>query len=77
MALTLSLLALALFGLAAGLAMLARPERVAAATGNSFWLRSARRRALFRYGGGGGFLALGGLALLDLLSDSLSILPGD
>ena len=77
MTLTLSLLAIALFGLAAGLALLARPEGVAEATGNRFWLRSPARRAFFRCGAGAGFLALGVLALLDLLSDSISILPGD
>ena len=77
MTLNLSLLAIALFGLAGGLALLARPERVAEVTGNRFWLRSPRRRAFFRYGAGAGFLLLGALALLDLLSESISILPGD
>ena len=75
--LTLSLLAMALFGATAGAALLARPEWVANRTGNQFWMRSSSRRFFFRYGAGLGFLALGGLALLDLLFNSISIFPGD
>ena len=74
---TLSLLALALFGTLAGAALLLRPERAGEATGNLFWLRSPRRRAAFRYAGGLGFLALGAAALLDLAFDSITIFPGD
>jgi hypothetical protein len=68
-------IAVALFSLALGTAIITQPTKVAMATRNQFWLRSAPRRIFLRFAGIG-FVAFGAYAVACMIFPPISIFPG-
>ena len=68
------LMVMAAVALTSGAGITLWPERTAAITGNKSWLRSAPRRAFYRFAGFG-FLALGVYGLACMFFPTISLFP--